>query len=71
MGIRHLNRYLQESGSSGIKKIHFNQLTGKRIAIDTSIYLYRFKSENALIDNMYLMISLFKQFNIIHPHVGK
>ena len=65
MGIRHLNRYLQENGSSGIKKIHFNQLSGKRIAIDTSIYLYRFKSENALIENMYLMVSLFKHFNIV------
>ena len=65
MGIRHLNRYLQENGTSGIKKIHFNQLSGKRIVVDTSIYLYRFKSEDALIENMYLMVSLFKHYNII------
>ena len=40
MGIRHLNRFLQENASSGIRKMHFNNLSGKRIVVDTSIYLY-------------------------------
>jgi flap endonuclease-1 len=33
--------------------------------VDTSIYLYKFKGENALLENMYLMISLFKKYKII------
>jgi len=37
---------------------------GKTIVIDTSIYLYKFLSENALIENMYLMVSIFKHYEI-------
>lgn len=65
MGIRHLNRFFQENASNGIKKIPFKNLSKKKIAIDISIYLYKFKSEDALIENIYLMISLFRHYNII------
>ena len=37
MGIKHLNRYLQQECSKGINKISLNDLRGKKIAIDTSI----------------------------------
>jgi flap endonuclease-1 len=37
---------------------------GKTIVIDTSIYLYKFISDNALIENMYLMVSIFKHYEI-------
>jgi flap endonuclease-1 len=65
MGIKNLNRYLQQQCSEGIKKISLNDLRGKKIAIDTSIYLYRFVGENALLENFYLMISIFREYNII------
>ena len=65
MGIKNLNRYLQQQCSEGIKKISLNDLRGKKIAIDTSIYLYRFTGENALLENFYLMISIFREYNII------
>jgi len=42
-----------------------NCFRGKTLVIDTSIYLYKFISENALIENMYLMISIFKHYEII------
>lgn len=64
MGIKHLNRYLQNNCKLGINKISLNDLRGKKIAIDTSIYLYRFISENALLENFYLMISIFREYNI-------
>jgi len=64
MGIKHLNRYLQQHCSKGINKISLEQLSGKKIAIDTSIYLYRFISQNALIQNFKLMISTFRDLNI-------
>ena len=64
MGIKNLNRFLRESCPNSIKPIHLNQLRGQKIAIDTSIYLYRFIGEDALIENMYLMIALFRHYNI-------
>ena len=46
-------------------KIHLSQLYGKKICIDTSIYLYRYKSQGMLIENFYLMCTLFKHYSII------
>ena len=66
MGIQHLNPYLKKNTShNAINKITLKELSGKRIVVDTSIYLYRFLSEDALLENMYIMISLFKTYNII------
>jgi 5'-3' exonuclease len=39
-------------------------LSGKTIAVDTSIYLYKFTASNLLIENMYLLITIFKYYNI-------
>ena len=64
MGIRYLNRYLQSNCNEGIKQINLHELSGKKIAIDTSIYLYRYMGENALLENFYLMISIFREYNI-------
>lgn len=66
MGIKFLNKYLQQScGDSAIKKTHLGELSGKKIVIDTSIYLYRFAGDETLLENFYLMISIFRQYNII------
>lgn len=42
-----------------------SELSGKKIAIDISIYLYKFSADNALIENMYLMLSIFRHYKII------
>ena len=65
MGIKHLNKFLQDSCNDSIKKIHISSLSGKKIVIDTSIYLYRFIGDGCLLENFYLMISIFHQYNII------
>jgi flap endonuclease-1 len=65
MGIRHLNRFLKDNALSSIKLSRLSELSGKKIAIDISIYMYRFASDNTLIENMYLMLSLFRHYNII------
>lgn len=65
MGIKNLNKFLQTSCDKSIQKIHISSLSGKKIVIDTSIYLYRFMGEGCLLENFYLMISLFRQYNII------
>jgi 5'-3' exonuclease len=64
MGIKYLNKHLQTNCSNSIKQISLRELSGKKIVIDTSIYLYRFLGENALLENFYLMISIFREYNI-------
>lgn len=64
MGIQYLNRILRTYAASGIREISLRSLKGKTLAVDTSIYLYRYQAEDALIENMYLMISLFRHYNI-------
>jgi flap endonuclease-1 len=65
MGIRALNKFLQAKCKSSIKSIPLSELSGKKIAVDISIYLYKYISENALLENLYLMISIFRSNNII------
>lgn len=65
MGIKNLNKFLTENCSDkSIKKCHLNILQGKTIVIDTSIYLYKFMENSILIENMYLLISIFLYYNI-------
>ena len=65
MGIQNLNRFLKEKCINSIKLIPISELNGKKIAVDISIYLYKYASENALIENIYLMLSIFTEYNII------
>jgi len=65
MGIKHLNKFLQNTCKDSIKKIHLHQLSNKKIVIDTSIYMYRYLSDNTLLENIYLMINIFRKYNIM------
>jgi flap endonuclease-1 len=65
MGIRHLNRFLKENASPSIKLCKLADISGKKIAVDISIYMYRYASDNNLIENIYLMLSVFRHYNII------
>ena len=60
-----LNRFLQSKCRDSISCIPLSSLSGKKIAVDISIYLYKYLSENALLENLYLMISIFREHNII------
>lgn len=65
MGVRHLNRFIQQNCcQSPPSRVHLREFTGKRIAVDASIYLYRFSAEGALLENIYLMASIFRHYNI-------
>jgi flap endonuclease-1 len=65
MGIRYLNRFFKEEATQAIKLISLKQLSGKKIAIDISIYMYKYASENSLIENIYLLLSVLRHYNII------
>jgi flap endonuclease-1 len=65
MGIKNLNKFLRENCVKNIQQINLSDLTGKKIAIDISIYLYKYETNDALLENIYLMLSIFRQYNII------
>ena len=65
MGIRYLNRFLKDNASPSINLYNLAKLSGKKIAVDISIYIYRFACDNTLIENIYLMLSIFRHYNII------
>ena len=65
MGIRFLNSYLREKCHNSIHVMHMSNLSGKKIAVDVSIYLYKYETDNVLLENMYLMLSIFRHYNII------
>jgi hypothetical protein len=64
MGIKHLNRFLRTECGDSIKFVSIAELSGKKIAVDISIYMYKFHAENALIENIYLMLSIFRHYKI-------
>ena len=66
MGIQHLNKlFLSKCKPSSIRKTHLSELAGRSIAVDTSIYLYKFVADNTLLEHFYLMISIFRHYNIV------
>jgi flap endonuclease-1 len=65
MGIKHLNRFLREEAQDCIKFISLAELSGKKIAVDISIYMYKYASEGTLLENMYLMLSTMIHYNIV------
>lgn len=59
-----LNRYLREFSSAALKKMTMNDLNGRKIAIDISIFLYQFKGNGDLLESMYKMIMLFRDYHV-------
>lgn len=66
MGVKCLNRYFtQYCKKNSIVKKHISCLKHRKIAIDTSIYLYKFRSQDSLHESFYNMITLFRKYEII------
>jgi 5'-3' exonuclease len=65
MGIRYLNKFLRNNCTQSIRCINMSDLSGKRIVVDISIYLYKYEADNMLLENIYLMLSIFRYYNII------
>ena len=59
MGIKNLNRFFKEECKGSIQVTNLAQLSGKKIAIDISIYMYKYSADDSLIENLYLMLSVF------------
>jgi len=64
MGIKHLNKFLRDEAQKSIKFISLEELSGKKISVDISIYMYKYASDGTLLENMYLMLSTLRYYNI-------
>jgi flap endonuclease-1 len=65
MGIKHLNKFVKLECPGAINPIALSELSGKVVVVDASIYMYRFLAEQALLEHMYTMISLFQMHGIV------
>jgi 5'-3' exonuclease len=66
MGIPNLNKYLLDHCTTqSISKKHLSSFAGRKVVIDTSIYLYKFSGSNALMENMYTLITIFRYYKMI------
>jgi len=65
MGIKNLNRFLSDNCTKkSIRKQHLGSFKGKTVAIDTSIYMYKYQTENALLPNMKQLIETILKYHI-------
>jgi len=64
MGVQTLSKMIHSECNYGYKHTHLSALRGKKIAVDISIYLYRFKRCRQLIPDMFLLCSLFRENDI-------
>jgi len=64
MGIRLLQTFITSLNDRSIQEKHMREFSNKKITVDISIYLYRFKEAGKLLENIYLMCSIFRYYNI-------
>lgn len=65
MGITGLATFIKNRATEqSVREIHLQQLRGRVVVVDASIYLYKFKADNMLIPHMYLMLTIFRTYGI-------
>ena len=71
MGIKELKILIEKNASKGVSKVNYNEIPNQIIAIDISIYLYKFSYGGGknFISNFLNQIVMFKKFNITPIYV--
>jgi flap endonuclease-1 len=70
MGIKDLNPFIKANVPEAIEHVHFSKLSGKRVAIDTSIYFYKFLYKNdRYLESFFLQISKLLRWGIVPIYV--
>lgn len=64
MGIKLLNKYLKEKCPSCIQKRYIEEYSGKKLVVDTSIFMYKYKMDDKLHQHIYDMCALFYKNNV-------
>ena len=73
MGIKDLNKFIKTFSPKAIKQVPISHYAGKTLAVDTSIFLYKFKYSNKLIDSFFQQYYHFKKegVDLIYVFDGK
>ena len=69
MGIKNLNAFINKYAPEGVTEEELTSLNINSIAIDTSIFLYKFKYSNKFIDSFIQQASHFMKSNIIPIYI--
>lgn len=64
MGIKLLNTYLRKYAPNALKLTYLSQLQRKKIAVDISIYMYKYSRTDTLLESIFNMCMKFKEYNI-------
>lgn len=64
MGIKNLNAFLDKHAKLGVSEQNISKYSGKTFAIDTSIFLYKFKYSGKFLDSFINQIYHLKRFDI-------
>jgi flap endonuclease-1 len=64
MGIKNLNTFLEKHAKMAINEHNLSRYKNKRIAIDTSIFLYKFKYSGKFYESFINQVSHFRRFDI-------
>ena len=64
MGVRNLNKLINSYCKQAINVTHLSMFRGKTLCIDAMIYLYKYKTDDSLLENIYLMCTIFHYYNI-------
>jgi flap endonuclease-1 len=65
MGVQHLNSLICSQCETAVEKKHLSAFRGWRVAVDTSIFMYRYKEQGVLLENMFNLVNLLKKYEII------
>ena len=64
MGIKNLTSIIKHNAPNGISKVHLSEYRGRVIAIDTSIYLYKYMYNGNYLNNFVKQILRLLRNNI-------
>lgn len=64
MGIKNLNNFISKHALQSMEEVDISDLSGSTVAIDTSIFLYKFMYSLKFIDNFIQQVFHFRKFNI-------
>ena len=69
MGIKNLNSFLEKHAKMAINEHNLSRYKNKKIAIDTSIFLYKFMYSGKFLESFINQVYHFRRFDIIPIYV--
>ncbi len=60
MGVQRLNQFIRDNCGRHAAAVPLSSLAGQRIAVDASIYMYKFLGDRSLLAGIYQMVVLFR-----------